>query len=140
MNTDKPLRWPLIIGLGAFALVRPMVRMVEDQLNVGGLPAVPIVITALISAVWIAVVGLSRTARPVVTLLLTGLTYAVLSITLSGVLSPILTGELQGPLASPVAIIPVLLVNAVWGLATGALALLLQRLLDSRSKAVVAER
>jgi thiamine transporter ThiT len=70
----------------------------------------------------------------VLTLLFTGLTYAVLSIILSGILSPILTGELQGPLAMPIAIIPVVLFNAVWGLAAGGLALLLQRLRGLRSR------
>ena len=33
-----------------------------------------------------------------------------------------LDGELQGPLAHPVAIVPVLLVNALWGLIAGLLA------------------
>jgi hypothetical protein len=36
--------------------------------------------------------------------------------------------ELQGPLATPVAIVPVLLTNAIWGLATGAIALLVHNL------------
>src|SRR5699024_7421859 len=109
MNTIKSLQWSLIAGLGALALVRPLVSMVEHQLDVSDPPVVPIIITLVISAVWIAVVGLSKTAHPVLTLLFTGLTYAVLSIILSGILSPILTGELQGPLAIRIAIIPVLL-------------------------------
>lgn len=140
MNTVKSLQWPLIAGLGALALVRPLVSIVEHQLDVSDPPAVPIVITLVISAVWIAVVGLSKTARPVLTLLFTGLTYAVLSIILSGILSPILTGELQGPLAMPIAIIPVLLTNAVWGLAAGGLALLVQRLRGVRSRDAVESR
>lgn len=140
MNKIKSLQWPLILGLGALALVRPLVSIVEHQLDVSGSPAVPIVITLVISAVWIAVVGLSKTAHPVLTLLFTGLTYAVLSIILSGILSPILTGELQGPLAMPIAIIPVLLTNAVWGLMTGGLALLLQRLRGVQSRDAVESR
>lgn len=140
MNTIKSLQWPLIAGLGALALVRPLVSIVEYQLNVSDPPAVPIIITLVISAVWIVVVGLSQTAHPVLTLLFTGLTYAVLSIILSGILSPILTGELQGPLAMPIAIIPVLLTNAIWGLAAGGLALLLQRLRGVRSRDAAASR
>ncbi|MFT3889857.1 MAG: hypothetical protein QM713_17070 [Arachnia sp.] len=135
MNIIKSLHWPLIAGLGALALVRPLVSIVEHQLDVSDPPAVPIVITLVISAVWIAVVGLRETACPVLTLLFTGLTYAVLSIILSGILSPILTGELQGPLAMPIAIVPILLTNAAWGLAAGGLALLLQRLRGKRSRA-----
>lgn len=136
MNKIKFLPWPLILGLAALALVRPVVSIVESQLDVSAPPAVPIAITVAISAVWIIVVGLTKRARhPVLTLLLTGLTYAVLSIALSGILSPILTGELQGPLAMPLAIIPVLLTNAIWGLITGTLALLLQRSRSHRSSA-----
>jgi hypothetical protein len=134
MNTIKSLQWPLIAGLGALALARPLVSIVEHQRNVSDPPAVPIIITLVISAAWVVVVGLSKTAHPVLTLLFTGLTYAVLSTILSGLLSPILTGELQGPLAMPVAIIPVLLTNAIWGLAAGGLALLLQRVRSARSR------
>ncbi|TRY18171.1 hypothetical protein FOJ82_08950 [Tessaracoccus rhinocerotis] len=140
MNTIKSLQWSLIAGLGALALVRPLVSMVEHQLDVSDPPVVPIIITLVISAVWIAVVGLSKTAHPVLTLLFTGLTYAVLSIILSGILSPILTGELQGPLAIRIAIIPVLLTNAIWGLAAGGLALLLQGLRGVRSRVATESR
>ncbi|MVA75874.1 hypothetical protein GC722_07535 [Auraticoccus sp. F435] len=132
MRTLSSLHWPLVVGLGALALVRPLVSIVEDQLGVGDPPAVPVVITLVVSAVWVAAVGLGRVARPVLTLVCVGLTYAVLSILLSGVLSPVLTGQLQGPLANPVAVVPVLAVNALWGLATGGLALLLQRARSDR--------
>ncbi|MFW6642122.1 hypothetical protein ACOALZ_19020 [Nocardiopsis algeriensis] len=140
MNRIKSLPWLLVLGLGALALVRPLVRIVEDQLDVSGPSSVPIVITLVISAVWVMAVGLSRTAHPVLTLLFTGLTYAVLSIILSGILSPILAGELQGPLSMPIAIIPILLVNATWGLAAGGLALLLQHLRGIRSRDAVESR
>lgn len=140
MNRVTSLPWPLILGLAALALIRPLVSIVEHQLAVTDPPAVPILITLVISAVWVVAVGLSRTARPVLTLVVTGLTYALLSIVLSGILSPILAGELQGPLATPVAIVPVLLINAIWGLATGGLALLLQRLRGVRSRDAVESR
>ncbi len=133
MNTFRSLRWLLIVGLGALALIRPVVNIVEDQLGVSGPPAMSLIITAVISVIWIAVVGLGRIAQPVLTLLFTGLVYAVFAAILSGILSPILTGELQGPFASPIAIIPLLLVNTVWGLAAGGLALVVQRLRGPRS-------
>jgi len=123
----KDLRWPLILALGAVALVRPLLRILEDQAVVPSWPAMPIVMTVAVSAVWILVVGSSTVSRPVLTLVGAGLVYAVFSIVLSGVLSPILTGELEGPLARPIAIIPMLLVNVAWGLITGALALFVQR-------------
>lgn len=118
---------PLIIGLAVLALVRPLFSItgLSDTL---GKPATPIILTVVISVLWILIVGLSRVRNPLLTLVFAGLTYAVLSILLSAVLSPILHGELQGPLANPIAIVYVLATNAVWGLITGALALGLQRI------------
>lgn len=132
MNRLRNLHWPLVLGLGALALVRPLVRIVATQPGTSESPAVALLLTAGISLVWILVVGLSRVTNPVLTLVCAGLTYGVLSILLSGVLSPILTGELLGPLAMPIGIIPVLLINAIWGLMTGGLALALQRVRGAR--------
>lgn len=127
MNSSAKLQWPLIVCLGALALVRPAVSIVESIIGVSDPAAVPIIITIAISAVWIAVVGFRPIAHPVVTLLLSGVTYGVLAILLSGIVSPIVSGHLEGPLSNAIAIVPVLVVNAVWGLIAGTLALLVQR-------------
>ncbi|WP_028662183.1 hypothetical protein [Saccharomonospora iraqiensis] len=127
MTDIRSLNRPLILGLGTLALIRPLTRVVESQLGIEHHPAVTISITVVITVVWIAAVGLTRNTAPVLTLVLAGLVYGVLSIALSGVLSPILSGSLRGPLANPVAIIPVLATNAAWGLVAGSLALALQR-------------
>jgi hypothetical protein len=84
----------------------------------------------MISLVWIAVVGLSRVPEPVLTLVFAGLVYAGSSIVLSATLSPILEGELQGPLATPfgIGVLSVLVVNAIWGVTTGAAALLVRKM------------
>lgn len=128
MEKMRKLHWPLILGLGALALVRPLSRIIMNQTGVDTSPAVPILLTLGISAAWIAIVGLSRTPRPVLTLVLAGLVYAVAATALSAVLSPILDGRLDGPLANPIAIVPMLLTNLIWGLVTGVIALGLQRL------------
>ncbi|RCK68325.1 hypothetical protein DT076_16910 [Desertihabitans brevis] len=128
----RAVRWPLVVALGAFALIRPVTRIVTDQLGLSPGPVLPVVLTVVVTAVWVAVVGLSRVPHPLLTLALAGVAYAVLSTLLSAVLSPLLTGELQGPLATPLAIVPVLLVGAGWGLLGGALALLLQRVRTGR--------
>lgn len=120
--------WLLILGLGLFALARPVTNTVLAQIGVDPGPVVPLGWTAVISLVWIAVVGLTRTTSPVLTLVLAGLAYGIFAMVLSGILSPILMGRLAGPLANPIAILPVLATNAVWGLITGALALAVQRL------------
>jgi hypothetical protein len=130
MANLRKLHWPLVLGLGALALVRPLVRIVGGQLGIDAPSAVSIGVTIAISVVWIAVVGLTRVAHPVLTLVVVGLTYAVLSMLLAAVLSPLLTGEAQGPLANPVAIVPVLLTNAVWGALAGLLALAVRRARD----------
>jgi hypothetical protein len=127
VETLKNLHWPLVLGLGALALVRPLIRIVTDPAGTADAPALAITVSLLISVVWIAVAGWTNVAHPVLTLVCAGLVYGVLSIVLSAVLSPILTGQLQGPLATPFAIIPVLITNAIWGLVTGAIALLIRR-------------
>ena len=125
MEGDKKLHWPLAIGLGAVALIRPLASL--SGLLDGLRPASPIVLTVLVSVLWVAVVGLSGTARAVPTLVAAGVTYSVLSIALGGIASSIMLGELQGPLARPIAILPVLMVNAAWGAITGLIALGVQR-------------
>jgi hypothetical protein len=127
VETLRNLHWPLVLGLGALALVRPLVRIVIDPTGMADAPVVAITVSLLISVVWIAVVGRTNVAHPVLTLVCAGLVYGVLSIVLSGVLSPIMTGRLQGPLAMPFTIVPVLLTNAFWGLVTGLIALLVRR-------------
>ncbi|HIY67073.1 MAG TPA: hypothetical protein H9830_12460 [Candidatus Agrococcus pullicola] len=128
MNNKRTLHWPLIVGLAILALVRPLTRIVTEQAGIELGPAVPIFLTVLVSAAWISIVGFSRNESPLLTLLLAGIAYAIFAIGLSGILSPVLNGELQGPLANPIAIAPMLLLNAAWGLAAGALAMLIQHL------------
>lgn len=128
----RDLNWPLVLGLAALALVRPLFSIVglSDAL---GKPATPLLLTAAVTLAWVLTVGLSEVRRPVATLVAAGLAYAVGVIVLSAVLSPILSGELQGPLAMPLAIIPLFVTNAIWGLIAGAMALLLQQLRRSGS-------
>lgn len=120
------LNWLLIIGLGVLALIRPVFSIAgfSDAL---GKPATPIILTVAISLVWVFAVGLSRVPRPVLTLVLAGVVYAVLAIALSAVLSPLLSGELQGPLQNPAAVVSVLITNVVWGAVAGLIALSLRR-------------
>lgn len=132
-SATRSLSWPLILGLGVIALARPLTNTVLDQLGVDLGAVVPLLWTATLTIVWVAAVGLTRTARPVLTLTLTGLVYAVCAMALSAVLSPLLLGHLSGPLANPIAILPMLLVNAAWGAIAGVLALAVQRLRGARA-------
>lgn len=131
-TTLTSLHWPLIIGLGAFALIRPLTNIIGLD-DVLGQPWTAILLTSTITTVWVLAVGLSRVGRPVLTLVVTGLAYAVCAALLSGILSPILHGELQGPFARPWIIVPLLLTNAVWGLVAGLLALGVRQLFGIRA-------
>jgi hypothetical protein len=128
-STPNPLTsisWPVAATLGMVALIRPVFSITgADQWL--GKPLTPILLTVVISVVWILVAGLGRLRSPFLTLLAAGALYAVASTILSAVVSPMLTGELQGPLANPFALVSVLGINLLWGAITGALAWLLDR-------------
>ncbi|MFD5126881.1 hypothetical protein [Streptomyces olindensis] len=141
MNTDTPLplaqrlrglNRPLVIALTAVALVRPLFS-VTGLSEALGKPLTPVVLTLAITLTWILAVGLSRVREPLLTLLAAGVMYALATLVLSGVLSPLLTGKLQGPLAQPMAIIPLILINLVWGAFCGACAIGLRRMRGIRS-------
>lgn len=133
MSRLRNLRWPLVLGLGALGLVRPVLNItgVADAL---GKPLTPVLMTVAISLVWIAAAGLTRVPDPLLTLVFAGIAYGVFAIVVSAILSPILLGELQGPVVNPVAIFGVLAVNALWGLITGLLALGIRRLRNVPAK------
>ncbi|SHE12804.1 Uncharacterised protein [Chlamydia abortus] len=118
--------WLLILALGALALIRPIMSMLGLLERIGQ-PTASIVVTIVITLIWISVVVFTRVRQPLVVLLLTGMTYGVFAILISAILSPILTGQLQGPLTNPFAVISVLVTNAIWGLLAGLLASALQR-------------
>lgn len=128
----RRLHPPLVAGLTAVALIRPLCSVVglSDAL---GKPATPLILTAAISLTWILVVGLGRAPEPVPTLVAAGLGYALAVLVLSGILSPVLTGRLQGPLAHPIAIVPLLAINALWGALCGVCAEGLRRRRGGRS-------
>ncbi|WP_246132008.1 hypothetical protein [Paenibacillus hemerocallicola] len=123
---DIARQWPLIAGLGALALIRPIMSMLGLSEQIGQ-PTASITATIIISLVWIAIVVVLRVKQPVVTLLLAGVAYGVFAIVLSAIASPILSGQLQGPLTNPFAIVSVLLTNAVWGFLAGITASVVMR-------------
>lgn len=131
-TTLKTLHWPLIIGLGAFALIRPLTNILGLD-DVLGQPWTALLLTGTITLVWVLAVGLSRVSQPILTLVAAALVYALSAALLSAILSPILDGELDGPFARPWVFIPLLLTNAVWGLVAGLLALLLQQVRGART-------
>lgn len=122
--------WRLVLLLGAFALLRPLLHMTGVAGDDGPIHpgAAAVGATVLITAVWVAVVHVARAPNPFLTLVGAALAYAALSIVLSGILSPVLQGELQGPLGTPAGIPATLLTNAVWGAFAGGIATALRHL------------
>lgn len=132
MNNFKQLHWPLIIGMGALALIRPFMNITGVMEGLGR-PFGSLFITLLISIAWLAIVVLGKVRQPLLTLVFTGLTYALFAIIISAILSPILTGELAGPLTNAFAFVGVFITNAIWGGFIGLLAWALQAMLAPES-------
>lgn len=113
----------LILGLGAFALIRPImkitgiIQLFEDE-QFGS-----ILMTILISLVWLIVVVKKQSQHPVRILVFSGVSYALFATILSAILSPILNGQLQGPLTNPLALIGIIVTNIIWGLILGVIAM-----------------
>jgi len=126
MDKLDQLHWGLILGLGALALIRPLLNIVGLMDGLGR-PFGPLLITGLISLTWLVIVVTSHVRQPLLTLVWTGIAYGVFAILLSALLSPILDGALRGPLTNPLAVVSVLITNAIWGGAVGLLALGWQR-------------
>ncbi len=132
MNRLKQLHWPLIVGMGALALTRPLMNL-TGMMDVLGRPLGPVLMTLLISAAWLVIVVLARVRQPLLTLLFTGLSYGLFALVIGAILSPILSGELSGPLSNPFflpfAVVSILLTNALWGGVVGIIASGTQRAL-----------
>ena len=130
MNKLQQLHWPLIVGMGAFALIRPFLNII-GVMDLLGRPFGPVAVTVLISVAWLAIVVLARVREPIWTLTFTGIVYGVFAFALGTILSPILTGELSGPIANPFilpfAVTGILVTNALWGFVVGLAAWAIQR-------------
>jgi hypothetical protein len=137
MNKLQQLHWPLIMGMGALALIRPLMN-ITGWMGGLGRPFGPLFVSGLISLAWLAIVVIFRVRQPLLTLIFTGMTYGVFSFGLGAILSPLLTGEVFGPLARPFilpfALVSVLTTNAIWGAGVGLLASGVQGLAGPRQQ------
>jgi len=83
MSTTQKLNtlpWKLIICLGLFALVRPIIKIFGDVFNYEVTPVATLVITIMIALVWIGTVVRLRVSKPVIVLAMSGAVYGVISI------------------------------------------------------------
>lgn len=115
------IRWPLVAGLAAMALLWPLTGLT----GVGGSgPGRAFAIIGITAVVWIGVVGFGRVARPVLTLTLTGLAFGIVATATS-----MLFGGpgLLGDGAAAWTVVPALAMDTFWGFVAGLLALAVQR-------------
>jgi len=126
MLRETSLPWGLIVVLGSSALVRPMLSILGayDALGSAGRPWGPLVVTAVVSVVWVAVVVARRLGRPVATLTLAGIAYAVLAVLLNLSLQPALESAQAIP---PAGVVAMLVTNGVHGAVLGLIATALLR-------------
>ncbi|MEZ4861724.1 MAG: hypothetical protein R3C14_10465 [Caldilineaceae bacterium] len=129
MSKFDQLHWPLILGMGALALIRPVLNITGLMEGLGR-PIGPLLITLLISLAWLAIVVCNKVRYPFPTLILTGVAYGVFAILLSATLSPMLQGKLLGPLTTLYATVSVLVTNAIWGGVVGLVALVLLKTMN----------
>ncbi|CAH1201894.1 hypothetical protein [Paenibacillus sp. JJ-223] len=116
----------LILGLGAIALIRPIMK-ITGVMDLIGQSFGSILMTLFISLTWLIIVLIRKVSAPVTILIGAGVCYAFFAILLSGILSPVLDGKLQGPLTNPLTIASVFATNAIWGFIIGGIAKTLSR-------------
>ncbi|MPV38090.1 hypothetical protein GB881_13725 [Georgenia subflava] len=126
------MSWPLVLGLGAVALLWPLMQL-TGLADAIGRQATPLVVALAVALVWVGVVGLGRAPRPVLTLTLAGVAYGVYLLVLGIVLGPAL-GDGGIPLSAiPWAMAPMLALDAFYGFLAGLLALVVQNVRGGRS-------
>jgi hypothetical protein len=124
----------LAVVLGLVGLARPVLSIVGAY-DSGPLakPVGPLLLTALIAVVWVAVAVLRKVAQPVLTLTLAGVTYGVAAILLNWSLQPFLDSAETIPLPGYPAI---LIFNAAQGAVLGLVAWLILRVTRRRAQPV----
>ncbi|MEE2054538.1 hypothetical protein [Nocardiopsis tropica] len=142
MNQSQPpsagpfsgVPWSLVLGLGALALIRPLLGVTGVAEAIDWRPYLPLGMTVVITVAWVAAVVVARVPRPLLTLVYAGLAHAVFSTVLGAVLSPIVRGGPRGPLTDPLALVSALAANALWGLLAGAVAVAVRAALEDRRR------
>lgn len=124
--------WSLIVGLGCLALIHPLLNSTGLMERLSR-PVGPLLVTALVSAIWVATVVLAGVRAPLTTLALTGLAAGLAVLAVGALLAPALTGWPSGLMRNPIAVIAVLALNTLWGTLAGFVALALQRALGLAS-------
>ncbi len=79
---SEPVSWPVVLGLGALALLFPLAELTGLTDALGSAPTA-LLLFGTVTATWIGVVGFGRVPRPVLTLTLAGAAFGVVLVALS---------------------------------------------------------
>lgn len=125
------LPWPLILSLGALALVRPIIKVFGDVFDYDVSAAVTVIITAVIAVLWIGAVVRLKVKRPVIVLALSGTTYAVLSIAMAVIIQLVAPDlgdkEAKIPVLLTAGLVATTVFNFVYGAFLGFMASIIQK-------------
>jgi hypothetical protein len=128
-RTRSPaLSWSNILGLGALALLWPLLELTGIAGALGD-PVTTVLLLVVVGGVWVGTVGLGGEPRPVATLTLAGTVYGTLVVLLAAALG--IGRELHGA-ATFYALVPLGLCTAL-GTVAGLLASTVQRISGRRS-------
>ena len=126
MNKLQQLNWPLIVGMGALALLWPFMNF-SGLMDTIGRPAGPLLVIALTTLAWLVAVLAAKVRQPIATLVFTGLLYGAFALIFSAVFAESGAGPFARPAVLPIAIPAILGFNALWGAITGLVAQHLQQ-------------
>jgi membrane associated rhomboid family serine protease len=97
-QASEPVSWPVVLGLGALALLFPLAELTGASDAIGAVP-MALLLLGLVAAVLIGGVGLLRVPRPVLTLTLAGAVSGVVLVGAFEVVRSTVLGTLAGLLA-----------------------------------------
>ena len=78
----EPVSWPVVLGLGALALLFPLAELTGVPAALGEAPTA-LLLLGLVAVVWIGGIGLGRVPRPVLTAVLAGVAFGAILVVLS---------------------------------------------------------
>jgi hypothetical protein len=129
------LPWTLIVSLGLFALIRPIVKILGDVFGYEVSSLATMAITVVIALVWVVMVIKLKVKKPVHVLALSGIVYAVSSILMAATIQ-LLAPDLGNDEAKISTLLTVGLVattafNFAYGAFLGFIAMTLQKVVNS---------
>jgi hypothetical protein len=125
MKALASLNWTLIVQLAALGLVRPLLSIVG--LNGESLGTwFPILITALLTVIWVGVIATRTVPNPILSLSCVGGLYGAFSIVMMQFIWLIVPSAAQANFPSA-AFIAIIVTNLAWGAALGIAALVIRR-------------